>query len=397
MALRLPTLPKSPGIYLFYNSKGALIYVGKATSLRQRVQSYFRGPRSRRPIEDMIGEVTKIDFRVTDSVLEAILLEARYIKKYQPLYNIKGRDDKSWVYLAVTKDCFPRLVSIREHDLSASTKLYAKIFGPFPGLKTVDTLRLLRRLFKFSTCSPGQKRPCLYRQMRECLGVCTNEITPVEYRRQVVRPMVAFLSGRKKQLLRELKTAMATASRQQSFETAQRLRDQIFTLQKFQDIALINNDFLENPAEIKTGRIEGYDISNISGTSAVGSMVVFKGDEAEKSQYRKFKIRAVLQADDTAMLQEVLRRRLQNDWPLPDLILIDGGLPQVNASRAVLVENSLSIPLVGIAKGPERKKNELIGHLPAGISLDTLIKVRDEAHRFAISYHRQLRGKKMFE
>ena len=196
---------------------------------------------------------------------------------------------------------------------------------------------------------------------------------------------------------------MTTASRAQEYERALEIKRQLFALRHIQDVALLKGDdpLLAEPKEEAHGqnhdaeRIEGYDISNISGTSSVGSMVVFTNGEPDYDAYRKFKIRTIMQANDVGMLKEVLRRRFarrgKGDWPIPHLLLIDGGKPQVNAAREVLAEIQLSIPVVGIAKGPERKKNEFIGEIPPGILEDVLIKVRDEAHRFAISYQKKLR------
>ena len=176
---------------------------------------------------------------------------------------------------------------------------------------------------------------------------------------------------------------MTSASRKLDFEKAGDIRRQIFALRHIQDIAFIFEDKLGDPeGGGKKMRIEGYDISNISGVSAVGSMVVFVNGAPDKSQYRKFGIKTVKGSDDTAMMTEVLERRFKNDWPHPELILIDGGLGQVNAARRVLRNINLKIPVVGLAKGPERKRNDIVGIIPSGIELQTLVRVRDEAHRF---------------
>lgn len=415
---KLKTLPPSPGIYLFFNAKGELIYVGKATSLKNRVRSYFVGQKNPRPIEEMIHEVKNIKYKTTDSVLEAIILESIYIKKFQPRYNIKDKDDKSWNYIIITKDTYPRVETVRQHELiqkQNNTKKYQSIFGPYPGLKIREALKILRRLFKFSTCRPNQRRPCLYRQMGECLGVCVNEITPADYKQKVIGPLKLFLQGKKERVIKNLEKNMRSAAHHQNFEEAGRLRNQINALRRLQDMALIGENFVSNlhlnchpersegslkrddrdssvtPQNDKL-RIEGYDISHISGTLAVGSMVVFTDGEPDKNQYRKFKIRAITQANDVGMLKEVLERRFKNNWLLPQLILIDGGFPQVNMTKDILRQLNLSIPVVGIAKGPDRKKNEIIGQI-ANFKLKTLIAVRDEAHRFALAYHRKLRAK----
>ena len=440
---KIRKFPTEPGIYLFYDKNKELIYVGKATSLRNRVQSYFRGARSMRPIEQMMHEVMDIKIKQTDSVLEAVILEANYIKKFLPKYNVDGKDDKSWNYVVVSDDLFPRVYTVRQHELSnqqsqqiQQTQQYKYIFGPYPGLKTREMMKLLNRLFFISTCKPSsakategkpiyaknttnkrhiqnkQSRPCLYRQIGQCLGVCTGEISSREYKSKVILPLVTFLRGGKKKLLQSLEIKMNRESRVEHFEEAARLRNQIIALQKIHDIALLNKSFFNeergtgNEERFFVKRIEGYDISNLGATGKVGSMVVFNDREAIKSEYRKFKIKTVKGQSDVDSLKEVLRRRVarivtQNDedrWSTPDIILIDGGKPQVNAAMSILKENNLNIPLVGIAKGPERKRNDFIFGVKdrefikfVNENQDLLIRVRDEAHRFAITFQRSLR------
>jgi len=421
---KIRKFPTEPGIYLFYDKNKELIYVGKATSLRNRVQSYFRGARSMRPIEQMMHEVMDIKIKQTDSVLEAVILEANYIKKFLPKYNVDGKDDKSWNYVVVSDDLFPRVYTVRQHELSnqqsqqiQQTQQYKYIFGPYPGLKTREMMKLLNRLFFISTCKPCEPgkpfRPCLYRQIGQCLGVCTGEISSREYKSKVIRPLVTFLRGGKKKLISILETKMKRASSREDFEEAGRLRNQINALSKIHDIALLNKSFVEDVHSDKSRlvttvqRIEGYDISNLGSTGKVGSMVVFNNREALKSEYRKFKIKTVEGQSDVDCLREVLERRVvrivtQNDadrWPAPDVILIDGGKPQVNAAMQILKKHKLNIPLVGIAKGPERKKNDFIFGVKTrefikfvNENQDLLIRVRDEAHRFAITFQRSLRG-----
>ncbi|HOZ37108.1 MAG TPA: GIY-YIG nuclease family protein, partial [bacterium] len=266
IAKQLKSLPNSHGIYLFYNSKKELLYVGKATSLRSRVRSYFTSPQPppskgeggnqslspyegeswrevSRPIESMIHQVTKIKTIKTDSVLEAIIFEGNYIKKFRPKYNVDWKDDKSWNYLAITNDKFPRLIAVRQHELnslkhkniktlkqknnktnySLPITHYSLLFGPFPSLNTRETIKILHKLFYISRCSPpyqggalraseggGKKsKPCFDYQLGHCLGVCTGEITAQEYRQKVIRPLTEFLNGHKKRLLSSLKKQMA--------------------------------------------------------------------------------------------------------------------------------------------------------------------------------------------
>lgn len=424
-------LPDTPGIYLFFSSIKELIYVGKATSLKNRVRSYFIGRRTPRPIEEMIHEVVNIDFRETDSVLEAIILESVYIKKFQPKYNVIGKDDKSWNYIVITKDRYPRVKTLREHELNQlkhenikALKQFQEVFGPYPGLNTKTAMKILRRLFHFSNCEPGQGRPCLYRQMGQCLGVCTGEVSSAEYRKQVIRPLKLFLRGNKKQVIKEFEKHMKVAVKEERFEEAARVRDQLKSLYRIQDIALMNESFvrdvsspLPSPAsEGKIGflsstvkrwlrgvqggvRIEGYDISNLGATDKVGSMVVFDSRDPVKSEYRKFTIKTVEGQSDPDCLAEVLERRLNHaEWPLPTVFLIDGGRPQVNKACEVLKKRGVNIPVIGIAKGPERKRNDIVlgdksSEVIAWVAghKNLLIRVRDEAHRFAITFNRSKR------
>ena len=394
--------PDKPGIYLFFNAKKELIYVGKATSLKKRVTSYFQPPKTSRPIETFFSEVIKIKWQTTNSVLEAIILEANSIKKFQPKYNVLGKDDKSWNYLVITKSKFPTLEAVRGHELiKLDPKKFKAVFGPFPNLNTAAVLKILRRLFHYSTCKPNQGRPCFYYQMNQCSGVCTGEISARAYNHDVIRPLILFLREKRTRLLKTLTSEMRRYSKLHFFEEAGRLRDQINSLQRIQDITLLNkNFFFDSPVsniQPQISKIEGYDISNLGSTNMVAGLVVFQDNSPQKSNYRKFKIKTVAGQSDVDCLKEVLERRLKHhEWPLPDLFLIDGGLPQVNAVKKVLAENKINRPIIGIAKGKLRKKNDfyltdetLTSWLKQNKNL--LIQVRDEAHRFAIAYQRQTR------
>jgi excinuclease ABC subunit C len=408
---KIKNLPDTPGVYLFFNLAKELIYVGKATSLHSRVRSYWFGAKTMRPIEQMIDEVKNIKTISTDSALEAVVLEGNYIKKYRPKYNVDWKDDKSWNYILITRDPYPKVSTLREHEWkqineSERKKKYLGWFGPYPGLKTKDTLRLLQKLFLFSTCEPNAKRPCLYYQMGQCLGVCAGEITRADYRKKVIKPLMLFLAGSKRKVLVEWEKAMMMASKNEDYETAARLHNQIKSLQRIQDVALLNESWIKEDLPRSAGgfavkRIEGYDISNLGASGKVGSMVVFDSREPTKSEYRKFNIKTVAGQGDIDCLREVLTRRLKHDdWPLPEIFLIDGGLPQVNVVRRVLQEAKTKIPIVGIAKGPKRDKNEFfVANVKAGSEVgkwiksnkNLLIQVRDEAHRFAINFQKTKR------
>lgn len=408
LKVKFRSIPNTPGVYLFYGSRRELLYVGKATSLKSRVRSYFVGAKSSRPIEQMMHEVKEVSWEQTESVLEAVIVEANYIRKRKPRYNVLGRDDRSWNYITISKDDFPIVSTIRQHELEAikdPKKKFKHFFGPYPGINTKATMKILRNLFYFSECvKKKRKRPCLYFEMGKCLGVCAGKITPEEYRKKVIRPLVTFLRGKKKQVIKDLERGMKVASKDEAFEEAARLRNQIRALKRIHDVALLNKSFFKNQlsgsrrSEL-VERIEGYDISNLGKTGKVGSMVVFTYGMPDKKEYRKFKIRAVEGQSDVDCLEEVLLRRLKhNEWRLPDVYLIDGGKPQVNRVKKVLKNVGIHRPVVGIAKGQKRAKNEfIVGSRDANIikwiesNKSLLIQVRDEAHRFAIAYQRKLR------
>lgn len=391
-------LPETPGVYIMKGRFGKILYIGKAAILKKRVASYFVLAREDgRPgdgrIEKLVSEIRKVNYKKTDSALEALILESELIKKHQPPYNVREKDDKSFLYVEITKDKFPRVLLVRGKKRAPK----GKYFGPFTSASGIrEALKILRKIFPFGTHSPDKvgkfKHPCFDYEIGLCPGTCVDRIGKEEYLDNI-RGIKLLLQGKKKTILKELKKEIEKSKAKLEFERAGRLRKQIVSLQYIQDVALITEGQLSLVNGQRLPRIEGYDVSNISGTSAVGSMVVFMGDEPVKSEYKKFKIKTINQPDDVGMLKEVLGRRLSHEeWPLPDMILIDGGKGQVSATEEILSESGFIIPVVGIAKGPERKKNEFIGEIPKSIGKETLIKVRDEAHRFAIAYHREIRN-----
>lgn len=399
---KLKKLPDSPGVYLFYNKGKKLIYVGKATSLKSRVRGYFSGMRSPRPIEFMIHQVADIKYQIVDSALEAAILESNLIKKYRPKYNVFWKDDKSWNYFLITRELYPALITLREHEVKQMSegekKKYKKIFGPYPGLNTKAAFKILRQIFKISFCRPNAKRACLYREMGECLGVCTGEISARDYRVKVIAPLVMFLSGKKHRLIKQVEKQMKLAAKENNFEEAGRLRDQLKSLNRVRDIALINESFVKEKIGAPTPfRIEAYDISNLGVSGRVGSMVVFDESGPVKNEYKKFNIKTVSGQNDVACLAEVMERRLKHyDWPAADAWLVDGGRPQVN--RAVKIAAGRVPIIIGIAKGVDRKKNEFVIGTRSSATLDfikkyegLLIRARDEAHRFAVAFQRQKR------
>jgi len=393
-------LPDSPGVYLFRDAAGQILYIGKAANLKRRVSSYFERGHDLR-IEKLVTEIRKVDYKKTDSALEALILESDLIKKYQPPYNIKEKDDKSFLYVVISDEEFPRVLLVRGKELAFAKS--ERTYGPFVSAANIrEALKILRRIFPWHTHSAKlinkSKRPCFDYEIGLCPGTCIGAVDKSTYLKNIKR-LELFLSGKKKQLIKSLEKEMKKESKNLEFEKAEKIKRQIFALKHIQDVALISDNEVRNlNLNHQELRIEGYDVSNISGTFAVGSMVVFKGDKPDKSAYRHFKIRTIKKANDIGMLKEVLLRRFSNflsggGWELPDVILIDGGKGQVKAAEIILQEFGFKIPVIGIAKGKKRKKNEFIGRiLKNGIEEKTLIKIRNEAHRFAVAYHRKLRG-----
>jgi len=451
---KIKKFPKSPGVYLMKNHCGEIIYIGKASSLRDRVESYFAQPHDQR-IEKLIAEIFDVDYKKTPTVIEALILEANLIKKYQPKFNVKEKDDKSFLYLGFTKENFPQLLLLRRPELkknieakqrcglrhktpnstgvnwrSYGVSQLLKIFGPFTSASSLRAaLGILRKIFPYRDCVAFPKRPCLQYHLKRCGAPCAGLISQKDYQKNI-RNLILFFEGKKEKIIKNLKKQMDEESRKENFEKAAKLRNQIFALEHIQDVAVIKNE----ESRIKNqelsidifGRIEGYDISNISGTSATGSMVVFIDGKPQKSEYRRFKIKTVHGANDVAMLKEILTRRLRRIknhesgirefknhnsyfiihnskiWPLPDLILVDGGWGQINAACEVLAKHKVKIPVIGIAKGFDRKQDRLI-YDKENLELsrvaeqykNLLLAVRNEAHRFAQSYHKILRRKKL--
>ncbi|MFA6131327.1 MAG: GIY-YIG nuclease family protein [Patescibacteria group bacterium] len=418
-------LPDHPGVYFFKDERGNILYIGKATSLLRRVNSYFQKTQNGR-LAALVAEIRRIDYFETPTVIEALVLEANQIKKHLPPFNILEKDDKSFLYLVITNEAYPKPVLMRAIDLERqgvklfdrvlspkTKKLYCFVFGPYTsGVALKRALEFLRRVIPWSTCAPNASRPCFYRQIGLCPGVCTGEISKRDYQKNIKR-LAWFFSGHTKKLNQDLKKAMQTASDRHDFETAATYRNMIQSFEHVHDVALITKEDIELPfTQLKKtaidilGRIEAYDISNISGTSAVGSMVVFEDGKPKKSDYRRFKIISKKTPDDVGMLEEMMRRRLtraihaHEAWKLPELFVIDGGEGQVNRVEMILKEFGLMIPTIGLAKGFDRKQDRLVFDQSnreiveiAERGKEIFQRARNEAHRFAISYHRALRNK----
>jgi excinuclease ABC subunit C len=393
-------------VYKFLDVQKTVLYVGKATSLRDRVRQYFSGQDTRgERIERLVLESSDVEIVETDSVIEALLLEAELIKQYQPKYNIEGKDDKSFSYFVITYEEFARVLIMHKTDFDKEkfqTSIYkrGKIFGPYTSRDQMRiALKIIRKIFPFHNRAEKSEKGCLSYQIGLCPGPYADAITLEEYKKNM-RNISFFLSGRKKKLLKNLNKEMKQWAKEEEFEKADKVKRQIFALEHIQDIALIKKE--ENKLLQKTNtRIEAYDISHISGEHMVASMVVSIDGSIDTAKYRKFKVQSIEGINDVGAMREVLARRLNHldDWGAPDLIILDGGKGHINMADDLWQKLNIKIPVAAVAKGPTRKKLDIYKSELVDVS-DELLKdkvlienLREEAHRFAINYHKQLREK----
>jgi len=393
-------LPDQPGVYFFQDVNNNILYVGKATSLRDRVRSYFsdvlviqRGKR----LVDMVAKASYISFEVTDSVLEALLLEAKFIEKYQPPYNVLGKDNKSFYYIVITKEDFPKVLLMRGRDIEKKEIkkeiTVKKKFGPFPyGSQIKQALRIIRKIFPFNDAFSVKKdQKEFYKQ----LGLAP-DLSSSDFQKKYsenIENISLFLSGDKKKIISILKHSMVQKAQELRFEEAHAIKKQLFALQHIHDVSLIKEGSIEK--RISSFRIEGYDIAHISGSDMVGVMTVLEHGEPEKKEYRKFIVRGFTSSNDVGALEEIFRRRLGHvEWHFPSLIVVDGAIPQKNCIQRILREYGLSIPVVSVVKNEKHKPKSILG-LKNIIEKykKEIILVNDEAHRFALGFHRDRRGK----
>jgi excinuclease ABC subunit C len=405
---KITQLPDSPGVYIFKDSRGRILYVGKAKSLKKRVQSYMSRLLSAKT-QAMVAKITDLEYRITSSESQAQLLEASLIKKKQPPYNISLKDDKSFPWVRISNEEFP-VVSMcrRKKPQAGDTSLY---FGPYTSAGYLrQALKIIRRIFGFRSCKIMSKNSCLYGRINLCPAPCTGSICPADYQ-EVIKNIALVLDSKYTQLLDRLSSQMRELAGRYKFEEAAGARDQVHALS-----ALMQNsrcassiDQLEDlkrllKLERLPQRIEAFDISNISGKQACGSMVSFFKGLPDKNNYRRFRIKTVRTIDDYGMIREVVHRRyrrlIKEHLSLPDLVLIDGGKGHLAAAQEEIAKLGIDLPLVSIAKDRE---NIYTTHAPHPIrlpqdtpALNLVRRVRDEAHRFALSYHHVLRRKKTF-
>jgi len=406
IASKIKHLPDRPGVYLMKDVQGSIIYIGKAASLKKRVSSHFRKSGQTAKQTVMLSKIKDIDILMTSSEAEALILEAGLIKEYKPKYNVAIKDDKAYPMLKLTvKEHFPRLLICRRKKNDG-----AIYFGPYTSAGLLrKAMALVRVLFPLRICKVMPKSTCLHYHLQQCLGPCAGKIDAAGYKK-IVDNLCLFLKGQKKTLIKIISQQMKEATQREDYEQAANLRDQMSSLSTLGTAPIQPFDRINALEQLKQilrlkrlpSLIEGYDISNIYGSEAVGSLVRFKQAHPVKSEYRRFKIKTVEGIDDYAMLREVIKRRytgsLTKTLKYPDLILIDGG----KAHRQVVAEQlrrlHIHIPVISIAKQFEyiyvEWKSEPLVLSQRCLALMLLIRVRDQAHRFAISYHRSLRKKR---
>lgn len=414
-------MPQSSGIYIFLDEKDNILYVGKAKNLKNRVSSYFSnykelGEKTRQ----LVSKIQKIKIVKTQSEIESFLLEADLIKKYRPFYNIRLADDKSYPLIRITvKEKYPAVLISRKEDDKDSV-----YFGRYPSASSVrSVLKTIRRVFPYQSVLNHPKKTCLYNHLGLCpcpplLG--SEELR--QYKKGISR-IVLFLKGNTKKVIKELEEERNKLSSLDSFEKAGEFQRKIDAIKfvtsetykpfeyeinlnleedlRTREISSLKEILNKNGIETKSlKRIECYDISNISGKLATGSMVVFGNGAKNPSEYRRFKIKTT-GPNDFAMMYEVLKRRFgRTGWEIPGLIIVDGGKGQISSAVGALAEQEIDVPVVGLAKRLETIitsdfKQILLPRNSDGLKL--VMKIRDEAHRFAITYHRKLRLKKAYE
>ena len=441
IAEKLKTLPNSPGVYFHRSKTGEVIYVGKAAVLKNRVRQYFQNARVRDPKTDaLVAEVADIEWITVETELDALFLESELIKRYKPRYNILLRDDKSQIFVRVNmKDYYP-YISFTRQPMDDNADYYGPYYN---GWAVKKALRFLRKVFPYSTHVIMPKRVCLQYHLGLCPGVEEQKISSSEYK-QTLRKLIRYLKGERQAIMREIETEMKIAAKHHEFERAAILRNQLHNLKELQrQIIFRDREFVDiskdhalaeltNLLGLKEvpRRIEGYDISHMSGTNNVASMVVATNGLADKSEYRKFQMR-IPGNNDFAHMNEVIMRRFakkHSDWPTPNLLLIDGGKGQLGAALAALESHGVHIPAVGLAKREEEivvhktRSNVLVNQtaldgwktegnplnkplvyesedfiiirLPKNSHIVKLLqRIRDESHRFAVSYHSTLKRK----
>ena len=417
---KLKTLPSAPGVYFHKNQKGEVIYVGKAAVLKNRVRQYFQNTEKDSKTEALVAEIFDTDWIVVETEMDALFLESEMIKRYMPQWNILLRDDKTVSYVRIDMNNPVPFVSTTRNPLDDG----ATYIGPFYAKNTIlKALRILRKIFPFYD-KPYDGKKTLNSDLGLTPGIEIGKTTPKEYKKSL-RFLIRYLNGDREKLILDLEKQMKSAAALGDFEEAAKLRDEYFGLKGLKrKIVFSDKEFLDLSSdqallELKQllglkeppRRIEGYDISHISGTNTVASMVVFQNGVSDRTAYRKFKIRSS-KNDDTASMYEVIFRRLKHkEWAFPDLIILDGAIPQLGAVINLL--ESVHIPVIGRNKSGDHTRNADVNEIIPVQNTDgsyeyrsrfysneshlakLIARIDEESHRFAITYHRQLRSKQL--
>ncbi len=419
---KIKALPNTPGVYFFKGENGKILYIGKARELRKRVGSYFLGKDFSGKISVLLGRICDVDIIETQSEVDALLLESQLVRKHDPRYNTQLKDDKSYPLLKITGDRFPRLIVTRTKSTKESSpdekKSKAIYYGPYTDAKLLrEAARIINSIFPIRKCRTLPKKACLYYHIGQCIAPCIKPEVKSNYD-WLINEIKSFLRGGKKSLIDYLTERMKQAASQYRFEDAQFFKDQIEALGWFRKkrfdlkrpeggIGLRGTMELKQTLELERlpEKIVCFDVSNIQGDEAVASKVCFYRELSNTLEYRRYKIKTVTGINDYAMIQEAVRRMIVGikegrESALPDLIMIDGGLGHLNTAKEVLEqENCSEVGLISIAKRFEfvysRKNSAPIIFPPNSSALRLLQKIRDEAHRFAITYHRHLKVKKL--
>ena len=411
---KLSKLPAQPGVYFHKNKDDEVIYVGKAAVLKNRVRQYFQKTKKDVKTEALVKEIYDTDWIVVDTEMDALFLESEMIKRYKPKWNILLRDDKTVSFVRITmKDEIPYVSFTRTPMDDKATYI-----GPFYGKVTVErALRNLRRIFPYYT-KPYTGRKTLDTDLGLTPGIEIDKCTPTDYKRNL-RKLIRYLEGDKKKLIKDLEKSMDKEAKEGNYELAAEARDQLFGLRELgRKIVFSDKEFLDISSdkalvelqkllglEKPPRRIEGYDISHQSGENTVGSMVVFINGASARDEYRKFKIRTS-KNDDLKSMREIISRRLKHpEWDFPDLIILDGGITQVNAVLPLI--EPYGIPVIGRDKSGNHSRsakvrliipNKDILELSSSSHISRLIaRIDEEAHRFAITYHSLLKRKSMLK
>lgn len=425
-------LPHEPGVYIYRDTKGTIIYIGKAKDLKKRVTQYFQrddavGPKT----QLLVSHIASIKTIKTASEFDALILEAKLIHENAPKYNVVLKDDKSPLYILITlSEMLPHIRTLRKTDLPVKIRKADALFGPFQSAGVVRSLlRHLRHTIPYCIQNKRTGRPCFYSHLSLCNpcpsaiekndNAAEKELLTHIYRTNMYR-LKDILSGKSNAVLKELEHDMKSAAHENRFEDAAFIRNHIENLygmlsKKYDPMLYVSSDAAVEdiysnelltlqetlapyyPSIHELTRIECFDISNTSGKNATGSMVVLTGGRKDTDEYRRFRIRRANTPNDFAMMKEVVARRLSHtEWGKPDLIVIDGGKGQIDAVKELLS----TIPVIGLAKRFEEIIIPLADNKWKVLRLDfpnpglhVLERVRDEAHRFAITYHRLLRKK----